>query len=135
MTVQRWVFDTGGAYEYTFPRNPDRYGGDTFWRYEMRNNEVDIVGASLPTIQTDGFMGARRTLRFTAITGTMFRTLQDFYLRMQVVENCKDHLYGHYSSFNCFIESFVPAIHPTIGPFPGTGEDTYDLELTLIKMS
>lgn len=135
MTVQRWVFDEGGPNEYTFPRNPDRYGGDTFWRYELRGNEVDIIGASLPTIQADGFRGARRVVSFTAITGTMMRTLQRFYLNMEVIENCKDHLYGSTIAFNCFIEGFVPAIHPVAGNFPGTTEDTWDLEMTLVRMS
>ena len=135
MTVQRWVFDEGGPNGYTFPRNPDRYGGDTYWSYQMRANEVDIIGASLPTIQADGFRGARRVIRFTAITGDMMRALQRFYLNMEVIENCKDHLYGSTIAFNCFIEGFTPVIHPTAGSFPGTTEDTYDLEITLVRMS
>lgn len=134
MAVQRWVFDSGGPNEYLFPRNPDRNGGDTYWHYEMRNVEIDIVGASLPTMQVDGFRGARRTLRFTAITGTMMRTLQKFYLSAATVENCKDHLYGITSAFNCFIESFTPEIHATAGDFPGSAEDTWDLEVVLVRM-
>jgi len=134
MAVQRWILDENGPNEYTFPRNPDRYGGDTYWRYELRRNEVDIIGASLPTIQADGFRGARRVIRFTAITGSMLRALQTFYLNMEVIENCKDHLYSTTIAFNCFIEGFIPSIHPTTGSFPGTTEDTWDLEMTLIRM-
>ena len=63
------------------------------------------------------------------------RTLQKFYLNMEVIENCKDHLYGLTMPFNCFIESFIPVLHPTAGNFPGTAEDTWDLEMTLVKMS
>jgi len=132
--VQRWIFDGGGPDEYTFPRNPDRYGGDTYWRYDMRSVEVDIVGASIPTIQVDGFRGARRTIKFTAITGSMMRTLERFYLNAKMITNCKDHLYGTTIAFNCFIESFLPEIHATAGSFPGTTEDTWDLEMTLIRM-
>ena len=139
MTV-RWVFDEGGTNEYAFPRNPDRYGGDTYWRYPLRFSELEILGSSLPTIHVDGFSGARRTLRFTAITGAMLRKLEGFYLRKLVVPNCRDHLYDITSSnsthkFSCYIESFTPMLHPTTGSFPGSGEDTWDLELTLIRTS
>jgi len=89
----------------------------------------------LPTIQFDGFNGARRTLRFTAITGSMMRTLETFYLKGAVVENCRDHLYPTTTTFKCFMESFTPSVHPTHGNFPGSGEDSYDLEMVLIKMS
>ena len=135
MAVTRWIFDEGGANEYIFPRNPDRNGGDSFWKYEMRGNEVDIVGASIPTIQVDGFRGARRVLRFTAITGDMMRALQRFYLDARLIENCKDHLYGTTSAFHCFMDNFTPNIHPTNGSFPGSAEDTWDLEISLVRMS
>jgi len=132
--VQRWVFDEDGPDEYTFPRNPDRRGGDTYWRYQARYNEVDILGASLPTIHADGFRGARRTIRFTAIPGDMMRKLEEFWLKLSVINNCRDHLYDTTKHFNCFIESFNPTLAPTTGNFPGSGEDTYDLEMTLIRM-
>ena len=136
MAVTRWIFDTGGQKEYQFPRNPDRNGGDTYWAYEFRYNEIDVLGSMLPTVHVDGFRGARRTLRFTAITGTMMRTLQTFYFSRAVIRNCRDHLYGQTPPFNCLIASFTPAIHPTLGnSFPGSGEDTWDLEMTLIRVS
>lgn len=131
----RWIFDENGPDEYTFARNPNRYGGDTYWKYDLRGNEIDVIGASLPTIQVDGFRGARRILSFTAITGDMMRTLQLFYFSMALIENCKDHLYGTTVAFNCFIENFASSFHPTIGNFPGTTEDTWDLEMTLVRMS
>lgn len=135
MTVTYWIFDAGGLYAYTFPRNPDRFGGDTYWSYEARITELDIVGANTPTIQVDGFSGARRVLRFTAITGTMMRTLQNFFLRGLVIANCRDHLYSTSPQFSCFIISFTAALRPSGGNFPGSGEDTYDVEMTLIRMS
>jgi len=134
MEVTRWRFDIGGTYDYTFPRNPDRYGGDSYWRYEPRMTELDVIGASVPSIQVDGFRGARRTLRFTAVTGTMMRTLQNFFLRKQIVNNCRDHLYPTTPQFGCFVAAFVAAVRPTIGTFPSSGEDTYDVEMTLIRM-
>lgn len=134
MATTYWIFDEGGDTEYTFERNPDRYGGDTYWRYQVRANEVSIVGSSSPSIQVDGFNGARRTIRFTAITGNMFRTLEAFWLNMEIIPNCKDHLYDTTPSFACFIESFIPTIHPTIGDFPGSTEDTWDLEMTIIRI-
>lgn len=133
--VIRWRFDAGGSYDYTFARNPDRYGGDTFWSRETRMSELNVIGSNTPTIQVDGFKGARRTIRFTAITGTMMRVLRDFYYRTAVIYNCFDHLYPTTSSFDCFITSFIATIHPTIGNFPGSGEDTYDVEMVLLKMS
>jgi hypothetical protein len=133
--VTRWVFDYGGANHYSFPRNPDRYGGDTYWIYEPRMTEIEVIGASLPSIQIDSFAGARRTVRFTAITGAMMRALQDFYFRAEIIENCRDHLYSTTPSFDCFIVGFNPTVHPTSGDFPGTGEDTWDLEMTLMRMS
>ena len=135
MAVTYWIFDYGGGSEYTFARNPDRSGGDSYWVSQPRMQEIEVIGASLPTIQMDGFNGARRTLRFTAITGTMMRTLQAFYLTGETIENCRDHLYNTTVEFDCFIESFTPTVHPTIGNFPGSGEDTYDLEIVLIKMN
>jgi hypothetical protein len=134
MAVTRWVFDTGGTNQYTFERNPDRNGGDSYWVYSPRLTEVEIIGASLPSIQVDGFSGAKRTIRFTSISGTMFRTLQDFYFRNQTILNCSDHLTGTTPNFNCYITSFNPNIHPSIGNFPGSGEDTWDLEMTLLRM-
>lgn len=133
-TVIRWIFDYGGIYQYTFPRNPDRYGGDTFWNSEPRSNMVDIIGSNSPSVQIDGFR-SNRTIRFTAITGTMMRTLQQFFLRKLIVSGCRDHLYPTSPEFKCFIISFVPAIHPTIGSCPGSGEDTYDLEMAIVRMS
>lgn len=130
-----WRFDISGWYEYTFPRNPDRYGGDTYWQYEARMTELDIIGSNSPTIQVDGFRGARRVLRFTAITGTMMRVLQNFFLRKQVINNCRDHLYSTSPQFNCFIASFTSVLRPTVGTFPASGEDTYDIEIALIRMS
>jgi len=133
MAVIRWKFDIGGSYEYVFPRNPDRYGGDSDWIYEPRLSQIDIVGSNQPYIQIDGFTGTR-TIRFTAITGTMTRKLRDFYLRKQIIYNCRDHLYPTHPQFNCFVVSFTSAVHPTSGSFPGSGEDTYDVEMTLVKM-
>lgn len=136
MAVTYWIFNYGLGGEYTFPRNPDRYGGDSMWVYEQRNNELDILGASLPTIQIDGFRGARRSLKFTAITGTMMRALQTFYLDKAEILNCRDHLYGTTADqFNCFILEFSPSVHPTMGSFPGSGEDTYDLQMVLVRTS
>lgn len=131
MAVTYWVFDLGGTYTYTFPRNPDRFGGDTYWIYEGRVSEQAIVGSNIPNIQIDGHT-ARRTIRFSAITGVMMRTLQNFYLRQVIITNCRDHLLN---SFSCFIVEFVPVIRPTTGNFPGSYEDTWNLELTMIKMS
>ncbi len=147
MSVTRWIFECGLYYEYIFERNPDRNGGDSFWQADMRYSEIDILGSALPTVHLNGFKGARRTLKFTAITGNMMRTLQDFYRRSQMIRNCMDHTgspdfftpglitsYGdHY--FSCVIISFLPTYHPTYGSFPGTGEDTWDLEFTIIKVS
>lgn len=133
-TVTRWIFDYGGSYQYFFPRNPDRFGGDTGWMYDPKLNLLDVIGANIPTIQIDGFSGAHRTVRFTAITGTMMRRLQDFFLRKSIIYNCRDHLYSTTAQFNCFISAMTTSIHPTSGDFPGSGEDTYDIELSLIKM-
>ena len=135
MSVVRWRFDFGGLYDYTFTRNPDRGGGDSYWMYEPRMSELHVIGANLPNIQVDGFRGARRSIRFTAITGTMMRTLQNFYLRESIIHNCRDHLYSTTDQFSCFVESFSSSIHPTIGTFPGSGEDTYDVEMTMIRMA
>ncbi len=136
MSVIRWIFDYGGDNAYIFPRNPDRYGGDTYWVWELRANEVDLVGSSVPSVQVDAFRGAKRTIRFTAITGNMKRQLQEFYMSREVVSNCRDHLYpteGH-EQFHCFILSFTSQFHPTIGDFPGSEEDTWDVEMTLLKI-
>lgn len=135
MSVIRWRFDIGGTYDYTFPRNPNRYGGDSFWRHDVRMSEVDVIGANTTTIQVDGFRGAKRDISFTAITGSMMRTLQNFYLRTAVIPSCTDHLYPTTPMFDCFITSFTAAIRPTMGNFPGSEEDTYDIEMTLIRMS
>lgn len=131
-TVVRWRFDIGGSYEYTFLRNPNRYGGDTGWQYEPRMSDMEVIGSNQPYIQIDGFSGATRTVRFTAITGSMTRRLRDFFLRKAIIYNCLDHLLLGY--FNCFIVSFSQQVRPTTGNFPGSGEDTYDVEMTLIKM-
>ena len=128
MTVTRWTFNSGA---YTFPRNPDRFGGDTYWLYEPKITEVDVIGANKTRIQLDGFRGATRTIKFTAITGTMMRVLQYYYLSGQTIPSCTDHFGG---LFDCFISSFMSVIHPTIGTFPGSGEDTWDLEMVLIMM-
>ena len=96
--------------------------------------EFEIIGSNVPHIQVDGFT-ARRTLRFTAITGTMMRTLRNFFHRAQVINNCSDHLYNTTQQFSCFIVAFTPTIHPTIGNFPGSGEDTYDLEMAIVQMN
>jgi len=132
--ITRWFFDYGGGNQYSFPRNPDRNGGDTSWIYEPKLSTFDIVGANAPTFQIDGFSGARRVLKFTAITGTMTRALQDFFLRKEIISGCRDHLYPTHAEFSCFVISFNTTIHPTIGDFPGSGEDTYDVEMTIIKM-
>lgn len=131
--VIRWIFDNGGIYHYLFPRNPDRHGGDTFWVSEPRANEFDMIGSNAPSIQVDGVRSSR-TIRFSAITGTMVRTLQQFFLRNAVIHNCRDHLYPTSPQFSCFIMSFNPTIRPTSGLFPGSGEDTYDLEMVLVRM-
>jgi len=135
MSVTRWIFGYGTSTQYTFSRNPDRYGGDTGWLYEPKMTMFDIIGANAPAIQIDGFNGAQRVIKFTAITGTMTRTLQDFFLRKEIVNGCRDHLYPTHPAFSCFITNFVTSVHPTSGSFPGSGEDTYDVEITLIKMS
>jgi hypothetical protein len=132
--VDRWYFDYGGTYHYNFARNPDRYGGDTGWMFEPRMSEMEIIGANQSYIQIDGFMGARRNLKFTAITGTMARILENFFLRKAIIYNCRDHLYPTHPAFHCFITSFIQQAHPTVGDFPGSGEDTYDVEMTLVKM-
>ena len=134
MAVIRWKLDIGGSDEYEFPRNPDRYGGDSGWQYEPRMSEMEVIGSNQPRIQIDGFQGARRILRFTAITGTMTRKLQDFFLRRAIVYSCRDHLYPTHAQFNCFVTSFSQQIRPTMGDFPGSGEDTYDVEMVLVKM-
>ena len=136
-TVIRWRLDISGTYDYLFPRNPDRSGGDTYWSRDIRMSELDIIGGNTPIIQVDGFKGATRNIRFTAITGTMMRILRDFYYREQIIENCTDHLYPITPSFNCFITSFISTVHPTIegSNFPGSGEDTYDVEMTLLRMN
>jgi len=134
MSVIRWILDSGGSSHYEFPRNPDRSGGDTFWTSEPRSSEFDIIGSNAPNIQIDGFRSSR-TLRFTAITGTMMRTLQQFFLRREIIRNCTDHLYPISPQFSCFIISFNPIIRPVMGTFPGSEEDTYDLEMTLVRMS
>jgi|GEM_PF-6783650 len=131
--VIRWVFNYGGQYHYLFPRNPDRSGGDTFWSSEPRSSEFDVIGSNTPNIQVDGYRAAR-TIRFTAITGSMMRTLQQFFLRKEIIRNCRDHLYPTSPEFSCFITSFNPVIRPAMGVFPGSGEDTYDLEMVLIRM-
>ena len=133
--VVRWKFDTSGLHDYTFERNPDRAGGDTFWSRESRMSELDVIGGNIPTIQVDGFKGARRTIHFTAITGNMMRVLRDFYYRTEIIYNCSDHLYPTTSLFHCFITSFISTIHPTMGDFPGSGEDTYDVEMVLLRMN
>jgi len=130
-SVTRWIFDNGGTYHYLFPRNPNRIAGDTGWRFNPKLNILDVLGANTPTIQVDGFSGAQRTIKFTAITGTMMRKLREFWLRQAVIYNCRDHLS---SEFDCFIVDFNAVFHPTTGSFPGSGEDTYDLEVTLLKM-
>jgi len=132
--VVRWKLDIGGSYEYEFSRNPNRYDGDSGWQYGPRMSEMEVIGSNQPHIQIDGFQGATRTIRFTAITGTMTRRLQDFFLRKAIIYNCRDHLYPTHAQFNCFIASFTQQVRPTTGSFPGSGEDTYDVEITLIKM-
>lgn len=135
MSVTRWIFEAAGGSPYTFERNPDRRGGDTFWSYPQRSVELDVIGASTPTIQIDGFKGAVRTLRFTVITGTMMRKLETYYLAAEEITGCRDHLYSTTQQFNCIITEFAPLIHPTTGNFPGSGEDTYDLSITIVKTS
>lgn len=135
MAVIRWRFDVGGTNDYEFERNPDRYGGDTYWVREPRMSEIEIIGSSTPTVQVDGFAGARRSIRFTAITGPMMRTLQDFYLRKLLISNCRDHLFNNTPPFGCHIISFTPNVHPTIGNFPGSEEDTWDLEMILLRLN
>jgi hypothetical protein len=133
MTVTRWFLEYGGTYQYEFPRNPDRYGGDTDWVFEPRFTELAVIGANRPNIQIDGVAG-RRTISFTAITGNMMRRLRDFFLRETIIYNCRDHLYPTTPTFNCFIASFTSTLHPTFGDFPGSVEDTYDVGMTLVKM-
>lgn len=134
-TVIRWIFDFGGTYEYLFPRNPDRYGGDSYWQREARISEWNVINSSRPNIQIDAFAGARRTLHFTSITGTMLRTLEGFYMRSQTIMNCRDHFFlSFFSSFNCLIVGFSPTINPSFSNFPGSGEDTWDLEMIIVKV-
>jgi hypothetical protein len=125
MTVTRWKFDYGGTREYYFPRNPDRYGGDSYWQKEPRMSELDIVGASQSNIQIDGFRSGKRTLRFTSISGQMMRKLQDFYSAKLAISNCYDHLSN---KFNCMIIEFVSVLHPSLST-----EDLWDLEMILIR--
>jgi len=127
--IIRWKFD-----EYTFPRNPNRDGGDSGWQSEPRMSEMEVIGSNQSYIQIDGFSGARRTIRFSAITGTMTRKLQDFFLRKEIIYNCRDHLYPTHPQFSCFVVSFSQQVRPTVGNFPGSGEDTYDVEVILVKM-
>ena len=134
MSIIRWVFESGGVDEYVFPRNPNRFGGDSYWRFQPKMSEAEIVGANITHIQIDGFAGARRTISFTAITGSMVRTLQNFYLRSDTIHNCTDHLYPTTPMFDCFIASFTAVFRPVMGVFPGSGEDTYDVEMELIRM-
>ena len=133
VTVTRWKFEVDRPLYYEFTRNPNRNGGDTGWVYAPRISELAVIGANSPAIQIDGYTG-RRTLRFTAITGNMTRKLQEFFLNKTTIERCRDHLYSTTAEFKCFIVSFTRVTHPTIGDFPGSGEDTYDVELTLVMM-
>lgn len=135
MTIIRWRLDVGGTYDYTFPRNPDRHGGDNGWTYEPRMSDLYPISSNTPLIQVDGFRGARRNIKFSAITGDMVRTLQNFYLRAQIIYNCRDHLYPTTLQFDMFIDSFSSSFRPVYGVFPGSDEDTYDVEMTMIRIN
>ena len=128
-TVTRWVFDTGGAYAYTFARNPDRSGGDSGWKYSSKQSPVPLIGANRDNLQLDGIGSPTRDLKFTGVPGTMMRTLQDFYFRQQVILNCKDHRYSYTSAFNCVIVNFTANWHPSLWD-----EDVWDIQMTLYKV-
>ncbi len=135
-TTTRWVFEAGNSSkEYVFPRNPNRYGGDSYWEYDLRMSELDIIGSSQSNIQIDGIRSGKRTLRFTFISGTMYRKLQDFYKSGLQINNCKDHLWtstgvGGTTTFKCVIVGFSGNIHPSLGD-----EDNYDLEMVLLRVN
>jgi hypothetical protein len=133
--VIRWVLDDGGDNEYTFPRNPDRDGGDTWWHKELRFSEINPIGSELPTLYTDGFNGAVRTIKFSVIPGSMMRTLQEFYHRREIIQNCRDHLYPTTTIFSCVMIDFKSYFRPVYGNFPGSYEDTWDVEITLMRMA
>jgi hypothetical protein len=134
-TVTRWVLDEGGDNEYTFPRNPDRSGGDTWWNTELRYTEVNPIGSNLPTVLVDGFNGGARTIKFTAIPGVMMRKLKEFYDRKDIIQNCKDHLYPTTKVFSCVFVDFKASFRPVISGFPGTYEDTWNVEVTMIRVA
>ena len=129
MSVTRWVFDVGGSFQYTFAQNPDRSGGDSFWEFPLRSAEVEVLGSDQARLQLDGVNGAKRQLSFTGISGSMMRTLQDFYLRKAQINNCRDHLYSTTPQFNCYILSFKPTIRPSL-----FNEDFWALQMVLIKI-
>jgi len=131
MSVTYWIFSEGNADEYTFTRNPDRVGGDSGWVYEMRMTELDIINSSIPTVNVSGFRGGVRNIKYTAITGTMKRTLEDFYRAGTEITNCKDHLYATTGDvFSCIIASFASNLRPLL-----TAEDTWNVQMTLLRMS
>lgn len=131
--VIRWHFDSGGDNYYLFPRNPDRNGGDTFWQQKMRMKEFNVIGSTSPSLHITGFNGATRQLKFSAITGDMMRTLEAFYYRGNIIYNCRDHF--EYT-FDCVITQFQPRVRPVMpGSTAGDGEDTYDLNMTIMRMS
>ena len=133
--VVRWILDYGGQHEYRFPRNPDKPGGDTYWKRELRGTEINVLGSNLPMYFVDGFNGAKRDLHFSAIKGSMMRVLEQFYFRQAVIENCTDHLYPTTTKFSCMIIDFHARFRPVHGTFPGSYEDTWDLDMTLLRMS
>jgi hypothetical protein len=138
------MFDKGGEYVYIFERNPDRHGGDTGWKYILRYSQFNPIGGSFPNIHSDGFNGAIRTLRFTAVSGIMKRKLEAFYRRRAVINGCRDHLHGTFDEtetrvtdmFSVFITDFSASPHPVnANSFPYTGEDTWDIEMTMMRVS
>lgn len=132
MAVQRWRLDDGGTYQYDFTRNPDRNGGDTGWEYPLRYEELSVVGSDLPTIHVGGLKGARRRIKFSALDGTMKRTLEAFYKRKLIVSSCWDHLgttHGPNWQFDIFITSFRASFRPSL-----SSEDLWDVEMEMIRM-
>lgn len=128
--VTRWKLDVNGSYFYEIIQNPNRQGGDSGWKNPLRSTEVNILGANESNLQLDGVSGAKRTLTFTSVPGTMKRTLEDFFLRQAKISNCRDHLYPTTAQFNCYILEFTPNIRPSL-----FDEDRWDLTIVLMKVS
>jgi len=137
MAVNRWVLG-----DYTFVRNPDRAGGDTYWVRSLRHEQINFVGSTVPSVQIGGFDGATRVLKFTAIAGSMMRELETLYYARNIIDTCWDHLYypGDPGSsvtepFQCLIIDFSAVFRPVLATASvGDGEDSWDVTMTILKM-